>query len=517
MDKKRSLLHSLHSFSLTHKQIAWLCAALLALSLLPIYGISFLNHPYYDDFGFSILTHAAWRDTGSVGAVIAAAWRNTTGIRQTWQGMYTPSFLCALQPGLFGEGSYWITTFLLLSGLLAATGFFIRQVLRKALGASRAVTLAAWCCLVFLLVQFTPAPDEAFYWHNGGIGYTLMWSLLLFTAAIWLAFHRMDSRAGRGKKTTLYLLLLLLLALSGGVGYSLLLFFGIGFLLCTGYAFMRKHPKKWAHLFALLLFGGCFAFNITAPGNAVRAATLHGGLSAPMAVAQSLYFGFALIGHWFTLPILALLILLTALLLPVLRASRFSFARPGWVTLLCGCLFCTQLTATLFTGNYLGDGRALNVYYDTYVLMMGLLAFNWAGWARRKGRGMFFQAAAPPPLPESIKGPVLAVTVLLLLWGCLSYRPEGALSYGPQNMTAGSAALSLLRGEAAEYDRQMRERHELMNDPAQTEVVLQPVRVIPKVFIPDILHSNSQEYVRRLYAEYYDKVSVTVAAEALKE
>ena len=516
MEKKRC---SLQGYSVTHKQIAWLCAALLVLSLLPLYGISFFNHPYYDDFGFSILTHAVWRDTGSVGAVVAAAWRNTVGIRQTWQGMYTPSFLCALQPGLFGEGHYWITTFLLLSSLLASTWFFVQLILRKALGASRSVTLAAWCCLAFLLVQFTPAPDEAFYWYNGGVGYTLMWCLLLLSSTLWLRFHRLDSRAGLGRNAALYLLLLLLLALSGGGGYSLLLFFSVGFLLFTGYAFLRKHPKKWAHLFALLLFLSCFAFNMAAPGNAVRAKTLHGGLSAPMAVAQSLYFGFALIGHWFTLPILALLVLLAALLLPALRISRFSFARPGWVTLLCGCLFCTQLTATLFTGNYLGGGRALNIYYNTYVLMMGFLAIYWAGWVQRKGWGGIFRDTGThaQASPERIKGPVLAAAALLLLWGCLSYRPEGAESYGPQNMTAGSAALSLLRGEAADYDRQMRERHGVLNDPAQPDAVLRPAAVIPKVFVRDILHSDSQEYVRHLYAEYYGKASVTVVSEALKE
>jgi len=518
MEKKRFFPQG---FSFTHKQIAWLCAALLAVSLIPLYGISFFTHPYYDDFGFSILTHAAWRDTGSVGAVIAAAWRNTVGIRQTWQGMYTSSFLCALQPGLFGEGFYWIATFLLLSGLLASTGFFVWQLLRKSLGAGRAATLAAWCCLAFLLVQFAPAPDEAFFWYNGGVTYTLMWCLLLLTSALWLRFHRLDSRAGRGKNAALYLLLLLLLILSGGAGYSLLLFFSACFLLFTGHAFLRKHPKKWAHLFALLLFLGCFAFNMVAPGNAVRAKTLHGGLSAPMAVAQSLYFGFALIGHWFTLPVLALLILLAALLLPALRASPFSFARPGWVTLLCGCLFCIQLTATLFTGNYLGDGRTLNIYYDTYALMMGFLVLYWAGWAQRRGWGGVFRdaGAAVPASPERIKGSVLAIAALLLLWGCLSYQPEGAESYGPQNMTAGSAALSLLRGEAADYDRQIRKRNEALHDPAQPDVALRPATSIPKMFVGDIPLGASQEYVQRLYAEYYgkDTVSVAPAAEAPKE
>ena len=44
-------------YSLSRRSIAWLCALLLLVSILPLYALALYNHAFYDDFGFSILTH----------------------------------------------------------------------------------------------------------------------------------------------------------------------------------------------------------------------------------------------------------------------------------------------------------------------------------------------------------------------------------------------------------------------------------------------------------------------------
>ena len=68
--------------------LLWLSVAALVLGALPLYAISLYNHPYYDDYGFSAKAHQAWRDTGSVGAVLRAAWESALETRQSWQGTY---------------------------------------------------------------------------------------------------------------------------------------------------------------------------------------------------------------------------------------------------------------------------------------------------------------------------------------------------------------------------------------------------------------------------------------------
>ena len=181
----------------SRKAVAILSVALLAASLYPLFHIALYNHPFYDDLGYSLLTHPAWRETGSVFSVVAAAWRNTVGIRQTWQGWYTAAFISAMQPGVFGEGLYPAATFLLLGAFLLALGFFLWQIIGKLFRAGRP---SFWICfsgLAFLMVQFVPNAAEAFFWFNSGAIYTLMYALSLVAAGLWIRLSLC------GKRTTL--------------------------------------------------------------------------------------------------------------------------------------------------------------------------------------------------------------------------------------------------------------------------------------------------------------------------
>lgn len=166
---------------LSNRVLVWLCVAALLVSLLPLYALSFYNHACYDDFGFSILTHDAWRDTGSWLETFRAAMANTVEIRQTWEGTYATSFISALQPAVSGEHLYWLTTLVLLSFFLIAVWFFLRQVLGRMLKADKTTFWMAFCSVSFVMIQFVPDLSEAFFWFNGGVAYTLMWSVMILS------------------------------------------------------------------------------------------------------------------------------------------------------------------------------------------------------------------------------------------------------------------------------------------------------------------------------------------------
>ena len=531
---------------LTRRATAWLSILLLLVGLLPLYALALYNHAFYDDFGFSLLTRDAWQTTHSIFGVVEAAVRNTVGIRQTWEGTYTTSFLSTFQPALFGEGTYWVTTFLLLTVFMLSVWFFLKQSLGGVYGMDRTAVFTAFGVLGFVLVQFVPDAAEAFFWFNGGVAYTLLWSVLLFAAGVWLKLER---ARGGWRCTLLTLLLAVLMVLLGGAKYSTVLFAALLALSATAWAFFKRRPKRWIDLLltALLLAG--FAFSMAAPGNAVRARTLTGGMSAPKAVLEAVYFGLALLGHSFSLPLLAAMVLLVPLSIPALRRSGFAFGHPIWVTLLCVTLFCAQLAPTLYTGNYLGDGRVLNTYHYALVLMLAQVVLYWTGYfVRRTERGLSpvvgydpFGLETPPlptvadsgalltegqtlpaapeaPSPaastrleEGLKAATLALVAGLLLVGCIAYHPDGAASYGPQNMAGGSALRAVLDGQAAAYDAAMDARDATLNDSALQDVVLTPVPDAPAVFMGDALHSDNLEYVLNLYADYYDKATVRVA------
>lgn len=487
------------------KMLMWLCIAALLMSVVPLYALSAYNHACYDDFGFTLRTHGVWRETGSVLETAKAAIINTVEMRNTWQGTFSTSVISAMQPAQFDEGLYWMTTALLLTAFLAALWFFLRQTLVERLKVNSTAFWLIFCATAFVSIQFVPDLSEAFYWFNGGVGYTLVWSVMLVRLALWLCF---DQAEGRGKQVGLYVLLALTSVFVGGGNYTTPLFACLVDCLLLCYAFHTKRPKRWAQLslFALLL--AAFAFSMTAPGNWVRAGTLGGGMSPIRAIAQAFYFGLGLMGSWFSLPLVALWALAIWQLSPRLRTCSLSFKHPVWATAIAVCLFCAQLTPTLVTGNYIGDGRTQDTYYYTYVLLSCMLALYWTGWAIRRAEA---QSVALPKLDAgSLRLGSLLVALVLLAVGCVSYHPPGVESYGPQHMASGSALRSLVSGQAARFDAAMDRRDAEMNDPAQAHVTMRLVEDIPPAFMGEALDSDMQDYVLSLYQEYYAKQSVTM-------
>ena len=495
---------------LSNRLLAWLCVAVLLVSLMPLYVLSFFNHACYDDFGFSLLTRDAWQAEGDLAATVAAAFRNTAGIRNTWEGTYATSFISALQPALFGEELYWLTTLVLLTFFLFALWFFLRQVLVKVLRVDRATFAMALCSLAFVMIQFVPEMSEAFFWFNGGVAYTLLWSFMLLHIGVWIAFLHSSKRSS---KTALYALLLLLTLVVGGAKYSTLIFAALADALMVLFAFVKKRRSRWAELTAFGLLMICFVFSMTAPGNAVRAATLHGGVSAPLAVLQAFYFGLALAGSWFSLPLLVVWALVAWQLTDALRGSPFSFNHPVWVTIACVCLFCAQLAPTLYTGNYIGDGRTVNTYFYTFVLMSCALVLYWVGWYLRMSDRKGKVPAIVSSRRKGVRLGVLLIAAVLVIIGGFSHRTHSSDNAGVENVAAMSALKSLISGQAQAYDEAMDQRDAALNDPAQPEIALKPVEDIPDAFMGDALESDNLEYVLNLYADYYNKQRVSVAEE----
>ncbi|MBR5547509.1 MAG: hypothetical protein IKU70_11090 [Clostridia bacterium] len=493
---------------LSNRTLAWLCVAALLFSLLPLYALSFYNHACYDDFGFSILTHDAWRSSGSWLETVRAAVQNTVGIRQTWEGTYATSFISALQPAVSGEHLYWLTTLILLSFFLCSLHFFLKQMLVRVLKADRSTFWMAFCAVAFVMIQFVPDLSEAFFWFNGGVAYTLMWSFMVLRMGVWVRFAHAEKK---GARLIFGLLLVLLTVIVGGAKYSTVLFALLAEALIAAWAFWKKRRYRFVSLLCLLLLAACFVFSAAAPGNTVRAATLMGGVSAPVAILQSFYFGFALMGSWFSLPLLVVWALVAWQLSEALHGCAFRFNHPLWITILSVCLFCAQLAPTIYTGNYLGDGRTVNTYFYTFVLMSCALVLYWMGWLARQKEYRTAYAAIGTSRKDGLRIGALAAAIVLLIVGCLSYRPDKEAEQGLQNMASLSALRSLLNGDAKAYDEAMSKRDAALNDPAQPEVVLEPVEDIPEAFMGDALESDNLEYVLNLYAEYYEKQRVTVA------
>lgn len=490
------------------RTLTWLCVAVLLVSLMPLYVLSFYNHACYDDFGFSLLTHARWRETGSLWETFLAAVENTAGIRYTWEGTYATSFISALQPALAGENLYWITTVILLTFFLFSVWFLLQQLLVQLLKADRGTFWVAFSAMAFVMIQFVPELSEAFFWFNGGVAYTLLWSVMALRTGIWTSFFLARKKWTKGM---LGAVLLMLTVVIGGAKYSTVLLAALMDGLIAAYSFWKKRRERFFNIFTFIVLLVCFVFSMIAPGNGVRAQTLLGGISAPKAVFQAFYFGLALAGNWFSLPLLVVWAMVAWQLAESLRGCPYRFNHPVWITILAVCLFCAQLAPTLYTGNYIGDGRTVNTYFYTFVLMGCALVLYWLGWYMKRTEGRSRFAAIGTARKDGLRIGVFAVAVLLLVVGCLAYHPEESEVSGLNNLSSVSALRSLISGEAQAYDDAMSARDAALNDPTQPEVVLEPVTDVPAAFMGDALESDNLNYVLELYAEYYEKQRVSVA------
>lgn len=485
------------------RALLWLSVAALVVGALPLYAIAPYNHPYYDDYGFSAGVHQVWRETGDLRAVLAAAVESARSVRQTWQGTYTGTFLSNLQPGLFSENWYFLSSFFLLTAFIACFTYALCVVFGE-LGMDRTGRATLACLATALMLQFMPDIGEAFYWFNGGVGNTFIYSLLMLSFALSV---RLVKREGRGVGYTLALAVLMILLGGGSYGGGL---FGLCvYALGTAWLFWKRHPKKWTFLCLTALFLGCFVYSMSAPGNGVRAGVLGTQSSAVKAVLQALYYGTAQMGTYLRLPLLGVTLLLLPAMYQAAKKSDWAFSHPWLVTGGLWALFCTQLTPPLYAGVFIGGGRIVNTYFESFVVMWLLLVYYLSGHAARRLEGR-----TAGELTAKGYGALALTAVCLLAVGSLAYKPADEALFGVQNLHGASAALSLVKGEAQQYDREMTERERLLNDESQPVVTLRPLSAVPDVFMDDLLTPGATDDVRPALCLYYGKEAVVIEGEA---
>jgi len=493
--------------------LAWLCIFILAAATLPLYVISFYNHPYFDDYRFSKDVHAAWLETRSLSAVLQAARKSAQAVRAAWQGTYTGTFLSNIQPGVFSENLYFLTTFFLLTAFLFCFGFFMKAVFADVLGLDRPSAVIFISLGLTLAVQFLPDPAEAFFWFNGGVGNTFIYSVLALSLGLCVKLWRCTSPV---KQVLLLLTLVICMVALGGGSYGGGVFGLLLYGLLGALAFVKKTPKRWAYAGLWAVFLACFSYSISAPGNALRSALIAADSSFPKAVLQAFYYGSALAGSFVRLPLLAVTAMMAPCFARAAKASPFRFSRPGlW---LAGglCLYCAQFAPPLYAGVFIGGERTVNTYYQSFLIMWFLMVYYLTGfWLRRAEEGPcgIEVISVLKGRASRAKQVFLFAAAALLLLGCLAYKRPQDAAFGPQNTAGGSAALSLLKGEAQQFHREMQDREALLRDPAQKEITLKPLSSTPKIFMKDLLAPDSAYDVRPVLCAYYGKDAIRIAEE----
>ena len=477
-----------------------LCIVLLIAGIIPLLLAAFYNHPCNDDYTFSLLTKAAWERTHSFWEVLRAAVEQARITWQDWQGTWAAVVIFALQPAIFGEGWYAISTFLLLGALVPAVFYFFHALLRglpapdARPGRELVNLIASAVCLV--LVQMSPSPVQGFYWWNGASYYVLFFALML-VETVQLVRIALD-RAGKGR---IVLAALMGCVISGGNFITALLNVELAAAALI-YAMMKKSRGRLALAVVLGATLAGFAPSVLAPGNAVRQAALSSGLDPFRAIVYSFRQAYQYLDTWFT-P-LSLAVALTLLpflsLIPVEKMvpKRLPMLR---VLVLALCFFASAFTPQLF-GMGLGwaELRVVNVWFFLFWILLVLLAAIQA--VRLGALGGRWVTDTPRKIRSFTKAAAVCACVCVALTAVLNRAEEPYAGI--------SAMKSLLTGEAQAYHDTHLQRLQLMAGP-EKELELPALPCEPHVLFMDDIREDRSSWINEDYAAYYGKDAVWTA------
>lgn len=469
------------------------------VSLLPLLILSFFNHPTMDDFNYGVLTHQAFMDNKGLGCifpVLQAAVQRAINTWHNWQGTFTFSILAALRPSIFTEKLTFINTFILLGLFVWGFTYFSRVILHRILGLSKSVALGVAIVVMTLCIQYVPVGMEAFFWWNGSIGYTGLFSVMLVLLGVLFSCKYEKNISAKRMAAMMAMAVLL----SGGM-FPIILLTGVVLVLhlldvVVGKQYNRK-IKIQLTILNVVFFAG-FILNIIAPGNKRRQA-----LFQPRTPVEAIYKSYTKsVDYLFecTNVVIALVIIgLFLYMLYKLKDTQFSFRCPLMFTLVSYSMVVVMWVPGIYAIRYIPGGRYYNILYYGVILFYGANAIYYAGWLRRKFEKC--QEQTQKLLKDA--APVLlgVVGVLCVVLGFVKINIVRDL----EEITSATALKSLVYGEARVYHKEMKEREALYNDPSIRTIEVEEVTYQPELLYFGTLTSDPEDSRNQAMCAYYDK------------
>lgn len=334
--------------------IAWILA--LAVILWPLFTIAKYDYPSADDWSFGKYMYRAMQAGEGIAGVFHAIYQ--TLAQNVWEARFSILILSALQPAAFGEHFYRITPYLMIGSVILSQFLLLRECIAGQAKENRWLILPIGIPMAILQVLYCPYPEESFYWYNGSVNYTFVYSLSLVLLTLYLEIALRET--GKAKRVVLTVLACLLAILVGGNNFStsvstmcLLICLQILFLICRKDAFRRTWIVTLLETLSVLM---C----VTSPLTATRLNGNFGGSTATsplMAIWLSLERTFLNIISWTNLKVLLLLVLLIPFFWKAVRKMSYEFRFPGLFTALTFGVYASQATATIYVDGTMGGGR----------------------------------------------------------------------------------------------------------------------------------------------------------------
>ena len=446
------------------------------ITIIPMLAVAKYSHASADDFWCGAgMRRQIWSETHSIMQFLKASVQDTVSMYYGWQGTFTTTFVQMFQPEIFNVHAYFIVPYIMLPFFLGGTSFLLYYLLVKMLKMKKSVFLAVDMLYFLVAIQYIPSTGEAFYWYNGSVAYTLVYSVMLFCIGFSLRF------IFDGKKRNLVMAVLTAFFVGGGNYLTIIL---LPLLLISMLFFLTPLKKKTLYLIIpLTVFGITAIINMTAPGTRVREGS---GFEFDIrnildTIGRAVYQGLKDVrSEYLGNPVVVISMIIIALFLAsemVGKQYKFSFPYPALFVIMTFGSYLAMYTPTYYAGVGKPFGRMSNLisfYFELSIIMdiiyvMGYIMKKWNDKWRTRGEWLVQKW-------KSYKIYVLFASIILIM-----ANPQW------HEKTAMVRTVNyLVSGQAKEFGDAMDRRYEMLLDKSLKDVELEEMPSAGPLFNYDI-------------------------------
>jgi hypothetical protein len=440
---------------------------LLITALIPYFLLSYYCNPSADDFSFAIKARE-----GDLLQQLKSEY-------SSWNGRYFSNVLVLLSPLSFSSLSvYKILPVILILLTICSNYFLLLQLAGKIF--SKLKIFAAAVILSLLFIYQVPDLAEGIYWYTGAVTYHAGNILTLLYAGLIIKWFRTNAPF---RKKIYFILLIIPACIIPGMNEVIMLFL-IGFQLLIVIISFKNHLQWKPMLLLFVLIIAASSFVIFSPGNAGRSMQFDGDHRLLYSVAFSLLQFIRFFCEWISSLPLFIASFFYILIHEELKNKSILFKNSFYLSpyttlaLMPIVIFICVFPPYWSTG-LLGQHRTVNVAYFLFVFVWFINLCAWMNKIERVELKMRMQ---------------IKKSLFLLMMISFIATKNGYTS-----------VMDLLKGKAAEYDRQMSERFEQMKnaDESQTGIIYFPPLTKPvSLFVLDIT-DDTASWLNMGYTEYF--------------
>jgi hypothetical protein len=470
------------------------------------------NYPTGDDLGYSAVVRQSLVGGGSVLDAFFLAITNSIQTYFSWQGCYAATFLTSMQPGIWGDSFYPLTTWILLGTFLLSQLYFFHWFFHTVCKQRVSIGVFVWSIVACLQIYDMPYPNEAFYWYCGAMAYTFFNSIALIYLTMLgklLLDKQRKSTLGKLKRILLIACSIFLGFFIGGGNFATGLCICVLVFCLLAFCVWRKVGVRLVLPAIIVLWIG-FLINIIAPGNAIRQSSIPAEISVP-----------ALEAVWLSIRHMAFSIrvycnvqvfILAACLAPILwrgaRKVNWDFRYPLLFVGLAFGVYASMLAPISYANGSYGPQRMSCIIWANFFYWLLFTEFYLIGWLAKKSERIKLEKIISHPLISKIRRFPFMLPLFTLLCGITFVLSTMAIGY--KNSTAYQAYRSWRIGDAVAYAREMDERLEVLEDDSVTDVYFHPIHNRPLLLFYCDITDDPQGYFNTSMAQYYGKESVNL-------